>query len=89
MISEFNDALGSATGEGLSHGSMVFDGRYKHVLYQGTGLGELYDLETDPGEFDNLFDDPAQLQLRLELMHKHCDALLASSDAGVERVAIY
>lgn len=89
VISEFNDALGSATGDGPSHGAMVFDGRYKHILYQGTGLGELYDLETDPGEFDNLFDDPAHLQLRLELMHKHCDALLASSDAGVERVAIY
>lgn len=89
VISEFNDALGSARGEGPSHGSMYFDGRYKHILYQGTGLGELYDLESDPDEFDNLFDDPAQAVLRLELMHKHCDALLASSDAGIERVSIY
>ncbi len=89
VISEFNDALGSAAGEGPSHGSMYFDGRYKHILYQGTGLGELYDHEADPNEFDNRFADPALLELRLELMQKHCDALLASSDAGIERVAIY
>ncbi len=89
VISEFNDALGSATGRGPSHGSMYFDGRYKHILYQGTGLGELYDLEADPDEFDNRFNDPDLVGLRLELMHRHCDALLATSDAGIERVAIY
>ncbi len=32
-----------------THGSMVFDGRYKSVVYHGHGLGEIYDLERDPG----------------------------------------
>jgi hypothetical protein len=68
---------------------MYFDGRYKHILYHGTGLGELFDLEEDPGEFDNLFDDPACRALRFDLVHKHFDALMATSSAGIERAAIY
>ena len=35
---------------------MIFDGRHKLVVYHGTGLGELFDLEKDPHEFDNLWD---------------------------------
>ena len=33
-----------------------------------SGAGELYDLEADPGEMENLFDRPDALALRLELM---------------------
>jgi hypothetical protein len=61
----------------------------KHILYHGTGLGELFDLETDPGEFENLFDDPALRELRFELVHRHIDAMMATSDAGIERIAVY
>ena len=57
VVCEFNDALGSARIATPSHGSMFFDGRFKHNVYHGTGLGELFDLENDPGEFENLWDD--------------------------------
>jgi arylsulfatase A-like enzyme len=36
------------------------DQRYKLVWYLGEDEGELYDLETDPGEVRNLWHDPAQ-----------------------------
>ena len=31
----------------------LIDGRYRLSVFHGTGWGELYDLEDDPGEFDN------------------------------------
>ena len=37
----------------------LIDGRYRLSVFHGTGWGELYDLDGDPGEFDNLWDDPA------------------------------
>jgi arylsulfatase A-like enzyme len=89
VVCEFNDALGSAAIQVPSHGTMTFDGRHKHVLYHGTGLGELFDLAADPGEFDNRFDDRALAGLRFDLLRRHVDALMATSDAGIERVAIY
>ena len=89
VVCEFNDALGSASNAASSHGSMYFDGRYKHIVYHGTGLGELFDLDSDPGEFVNLFDDPAHAGLRADLMRRHFDAMMATSGAGFERIAIY
>ena len=41
--------------------------RAKLTLELGTGAGEMYDLENDPHEMRNLFDDPAYSTLRKEL----------------------
>ena len=49
-----------------SHGTMYFDGRYKIVAYHNHDLGELYDLAEDPGEFDNLWDDPERIGLGID-----------------------
>ncbi len=86
VISEYNDALNQPN---ATHGSMYFDGRYKSILYHNVNVGELYDLETDPGEFDNLWDDPAYASLKCELLSRHFNALMLSSSAGVSRSAGY
>jgi hypothetical protein len=65
---------------------MNFDGRYKTIVYHGHGFGELFDLENDPGEFINLWDDPGSQTLRHSLLHNHLDAVMATSDAGIERI---
>jgi hypothetical protein len=39
----------------------------KLTLDLHTGAGELYDLDADPGETNNVFDDPAYAALRGEL----------------------
>ncbi len=47
-------------------GAMITDGRYKLTIYYDDTC-ELYDLETDPGELDNRFDDPASQDIRHRL----------------------
>ncbi|OPZ04434.1 MAG: Arylsulfatase [candidate division BRC1 bacterium ADurb.BinA364] len=93
VVSEYNDALGMAQGRAPgsksdhSHGSMVFDGRYKTCVYHGHGVGEIYDLQTDPGEFRNLWFEPEHRELKSELLLRHLDAMMATSDAGIPRTA--
>jgi arylsulfatase A-like enzyme len=44
---EYHDAL---VRPNASHANMLFDGRYKLIVYHGHQIGELYDLEQDPKE---------------------------------------
>ena len=42
--------------------------RYRLTLYfNHLDQGELYDLQEDPGEFTNVWDDPAYLEVRTDL----------------------
>jgi arylsulfatase len=87
VVSEFNDALGEHPD--ATHGSMYYDGRYKICVYHGHEVGELYDLKEDPGEFDNLWDAPNYIDLKLKLLKKHFDAMMLTSSAGIRRTGIY
>ena len=44
--------------------------RWRMTISHGDAWGELYDLENDPHEMDNLFEDPAHRGVRGELMEK-------------------
>ena len=89
VVSEFKDSIGGPQHADHSHGSMVFDGRYKSVVYHGHRIGELYDTQADPGEFDNLWDDPAARELKLDRLKFHLDAMMATVSAGPERSVAY
>lgn len=89
VVCEFNDSLGTTPVSRPSHGTMMCDGRYKTAIYHGTGLGEIYDLENDPHEFDNLWDDPASAGLKSDLLRRHLDAVAATHDAGIARQSAY
>jgi hypothetical protein len=91
VVSEYNDAVAAGAAGGwhdASHGTMSFDGRFKVAMYHGHDVGEIYDLQEDPGEFDNLWDR-ADSDLRVQLLKRHIDAVMATSDAGVRRVKAY
>ena len=66
--------------------TMYRDQRYKLIVYHGHGLGELYDLEKDPGEFENLWDDPTSETVKLDLIHKSFDASMLAMDRGPRRI---
>ena len=69
--------------------TMYRDERYKLVVYHGRGLGELYDLQEDPGEFHNLWSSSAHAALRHDLMARSFDATVMAQDWGSPRVAAH
>lgn len=67
--------------------TMYFDGRYKLVCYHGETYGELYDLSSDPDEFENLWDDPAYKELKADLIMKsYNNAVLSNMDDSMHRL---
>ncbi len=72
-----------------SDGTMLFDGRYKLSVYHGHDTGELYDLENDPGEFDNLWDDPAHAEIRFKLLKRSFDELALALDRSTPQLHQY
>ncbi len=66
--------------------TMYRDRRYKLVVYHGHGLGELYDMQEDPREFQNLWDDSDHQAVKLDLLHRSFDAAMRALDLGPDRV---
>ena len=59
------------------------------VVYHERGLGEIYDLQEDPGEFRNLWSSSAHAALRHDLMARSFDATVMAQDWGSPRVAAH
>lgn len=57
-----------------TYATMYLDGKYKIVVYHGEAVGELYDLQADPNEFRNLWDDPDHKELKLDLLQRNFDS---------------
>jgi len=60
---------------------MVRTNRWKLNYYVGHG-GELYDLENDPGEWDNLYDDPGYQRTVRELKGVLLDWMITADENG-------
>jgi arylsulfatase A-like enzyme len=62
----------------------LIDERHRISVFHGTGWGELYDLKDDPGEFENLWDDPAHAGTRARMVER----LLAAEIEHIDRVPL-
>ncbi len=60
--------------------------RWKLTLYRGRDWGELFDLEADPSELHNRFDDPAYAATRAEMTEQMVQADLQREPAPQPRV---
>ncbi len=86
---EYFDALDPHfTGGTGSFATMYRTERYKLVVYHDQDLGELYDLQEDPWEFNDLWNDPVQSDLKyrliLESFNQHVNL---TTNVGSERIA--
>ena len=61
--------------------------RYKITVYRDGTDGELFDLEKDPGEVNNLWHDPQAGSLKCELLHEFMQATLQSEQTRMPRIA--
>ena len=68
--------------DGVPRVHSLVDTRWRLSLFDGVEWGELYDLENDPGEFHNLWDDPAHASAKARLIEQ----LLRIEIAHIDRV---
>jgi arylsulfatase A-like enzyme len=61
--------------------------RYKLTVYCNRHYGELYDLEADPGEIHNLWDDPAAVDLKADLIYQLLRAEMAREEPLTDETA--
>ena len=71
---------------GDAYGSMLRTQKEKIVVYHGTGQGEFYDLENDPQEFLNLWEEPLVRDRRNDLLARCFDASVFSMDPHPPRL---
>ena len=86
---EYLDALDPHfTGQTGTYGTMYRTERYKLCVYHNKDLGELYDLETDPYEFNDLWDSPAHSEIKARLIYESFNAhVVLTTDVGSRRIA--
>jgi uncharacterized sulfatase len=68
------------------HQKTYVDDRYKITIYYNQTYGEIFDLQEDPGEVRNLWDDPDYASLKTELLLKYAWAELGKESMPMPRI---
>ncbi|MFB5675966.1 sulfatase-like hydrolase/transferase [Paenibacillus terreus] len=68
------------------HQKTYVDTRYKITVYYNQTYGEIFDLQEDPGELHNLWDEPGCEQLKTELLLKYAWAELGKEPLPMPRI---
>lgn len=68
-----------------THATMYRDRRWKLVVYHQKNICELYDLENDPWEHNDLSEDPGHASLKWNLLQRSYDATVYAQPAQTDR----
>lgn len=68
------------------HQKTYVDARYKITVYYNQTYGEIFDLQEDPDELRNLWDEPAYEKLKSELLLKYVWAELGKEPMPMPRI---
>lgn len=79
VYTEYYNALKSHA-DPSAYATMVRTDRHKIVRIHGLDEGEMYDLDKDPGEIHNLWDDPNYQALKVEMLTRMCDRMAWTMD---------
>ena len=69
------------------HVKTYIDERYKLTVYWKHNYGELFDMKEDPGEINNLWNDPDSVSLKAALTRKLLDAELGMEPIPMPRIS--
>ena len=61
--------------------------RYKMTVYRHPTYGELFDLQDDPHEISNKWDDPSYTEIKSSLMHQFIQAEMQREPTRMPRIA--
>jgi arylsulfatase A-like enzyme len=70
-----------------AHLHTFVESRYKITVYRAWDEGELFDLQEDPGELNNLWDDPDSQLLKRDLLLRFHQARMDSEQMRMPRTA--
>ena len=71
-----------------SYGTMYRDERYKLCVYHGLDVGELYDMDSDPNEFENLWESPPHADVKHRLIKECFDRCMLTIDRGPKCIGV-
>nr|WP_309099015.1 sulfatase-like hydrolase/transferase [Fredinandcohnia onubensis] len=69
------------------HQKTYVDERYKLTVYYNQTYGELFDLQEDPNEYNNLWNHPDYATLKMELLLKYIWAELGKEPLSMPRIS--
>jgi len=69
------------------HMRTYVNARHKITVYRDGDYGELFDLECDPGEVKNLWNDPAAADVKCRVLHEFMQATLRDEPMRMPRIA--
>ena len=78
-----DNGLAFADPAGQTASRTLIDDNWRMTVFEGSDLGELYDLCSDPQELTNLWSDSGTAARRADMLHRLCERQMALRDTSL------